>query len=56
MLVNYKNRKLLLPFDPMYYCWWVKKYNAKMKFYGIAVPAPDASRILPDTSAIFRAA
>ncbi len=43
MLVNYKNRKLLLPFDPMYYCWWVKKYNAKMKFYGIAVPAPDAS-------------
>ena len=44
MLVNYKNRKLLLPFDPMYYCWWVKKYNAKMKFYGIAVPAPDASR------------
>ena len=45
MLVNYKNRKLLLPFDPMYYCWWVKKYNAKMKFYGIAVPAPDASRI-----------
>lgn len=43
MLVNHKNKKLLLPFDPQYYYWWVKKYNAKVKFYGISVSTPDAS-------------
>lgn len=44
MLVTYKNKKLLLPYDPMTYHWWVKRRNGKVKFLGIAVPNPDDYR------------
>ena len=44
MLVTYKNKKLLLPYDPMTYHWWTAKYGGTIKFYGVGVAVTDVSR------------
>lgn len=41
MLVDYKNQKLLLPFDSDYY-YWYKRNDAEAKFFSVAVPTPDS--------------
>lgn len=41
MIVSYKNRKLLLPMNESYY-YWVKKYNAKVKFLAVSIPVKES--------------
>jgi len=42
MLVDYKNQKLLLPYDPNYYYWW-RRNSATLKFYGVPVPKTEST-------------
>lgn len=43
MLVIYKNKKLLLPFDPNTYYWWSRN-GATVRFYGVPVFEDNHSR------------
>ena len=43
MLVIYKNKKLLLPFDPNTYYWWSRN-GATVRFYGVPVFEDNRSR------------
>ena len=43
MLVNFRNKKLLLPFDRSHYYWWSRN-GATLKFYGVPVFPDDHYR------------
>ena len=43
MIVTYKNKKLLLPYDPNHYYWWSRN-GASVRFYGVPVLEDNHSR------------